>query len=107
MSDKKGKSVRRTVILKGEGENQHVLYGESVVSQGVNYRSVKMKADGELRHEDPEGRHAEHKTIRIRKGEWVMGLQVEFDPFPRRGMRFEDASDDPLDDDERIVPVWD
>ena len=101
------KKKNRTVLLKGEGENQHVLYGESVVSPGTSYRSVKMKEDGVLMHEDPEGRHAEHRSIRIRKGEWVMGLQVEYDPFPRRNMAFGDASDDPMDDDERIVPVWD
>lgn len=106
MSDKKRKSDKRTVLLKGEGENQHVLYGESVVSQGANYRGVKMKGDGLLRHEDPEGRHAEHRSIRIARGEWVMGLQVEFDPFPRRDSRFEDPSDD-TEDDERIIPVWD
>jgi hypothetical protein len=106
MSDKKRKSDKRTVLLKGEGENQHVLYGESVVSQGANYRGVKMKGDGLLRHEDPEGRHAEHRSIRIVRGEWVMGLQVEFDPFPRRDSRFEDPSDD-TEDDERIIPVWD
>ena len=110
MSDKKRKREKRekrTVLLKGEGENQHVLYGESVVSQGANYRGIKMKGDGLLRHEDPEGRHAEHRSIRIARGEWVMGLQVEYDPFPRRNMAFGDASDDPMDDDERIIPVWD
>jgi hypothetical protein len=106
MSDKKRKSDKRTVLLKGEGENQHVLYGESVVSQGANYRGVKMKGDGLLRHEDPEGRHAEHRSIRIARGEWVMGLQVEFDPFPRSGTPFNRSSSDPLDD-ERIIPVWD
>jgi hypothetical protein len=106
MSDKKRKSEKRTVLLKGEGENQHVLYGESVVSQGANYRGVKMKGDGLLRHEDPEGRHAEHRSIRIARGEWVMGLQVEFDPFPRSGTPFNRSSSDPLDD-ERIIPVWD
>ena len=107
MADTKRKKKNRTVLLKGEGENQHVLYGESDVSPGTSYRSVNMKEDGVLMHEDPEGRHAEHRSIRIRKGEWVMGLQVEYDPFPRRNMAFGDASDDPMDDDERIIPVWD
>jgi hypothetical protein len=107
VSEKRAKRQKRTVLLKGEGENRHVLYGESVVSQGVNYRGFKMKADGLLRHEDPEGLHAEHRSIRIQKGEWVMGLQVEYDPFPRNDMGFGDESEDPLDDDERIIPVWD
>ena len=107
MSKNTERRQKRTVLLKGEGENRHVLYGESVVSPGTSYRSVKMKEDGVLIHEDPEGRHAEHRSIRIRKGEWVMGLQVEYDPFPRRNMAFGDDSDDPMDDDERIVPVWD
>lgn len=106
MGEKQKKGEKRTVLLKGEGENRHVLYGDSVVSRGTSFRSVRMKADGLLRHEDPEGRHAEHWSLRIRKGEWVMGMQVEFDPFSRVSPPFSEPFDDPSEDG-RIVPVWD
>lgn len=78
---KKKTKRMRNVLLEGEGVNRHVLYGTAEIEEKPDYRTVVLKEDGFLKHEDPEGGHAEHETLRVAKGEWVMGLQVEYDPF--------------------------
>ena len=35
----------------------------------------------DLIHEQPNGKFAEHNTLKVEVGEWVMGKQVEFNPF--------------------------
>lgn len=99
-------NTNRTVLLKGEGENQHVLYGDAVISGEKDYKQVDMRSDGILKHEDPDGRHAEHKSILIQQGEWVMGMQVEYDPFSVKSLSDIGPSSDPYMPGS-IVPVWD
>lgn len=78
---KKNTKARRNVLLEGEGANRHVLYGMAEIEEKSDYKTVVLKEDGLLKHEDPQGGHAEHETLRVPKGEWAMGLQVEYDPF--------------------------
>jgi len=106
---KKYKSKRRNVLLEGEGVNRHVLYGNAEIEEKAEYRTVVLTEDGFLKHEDPEGSHAEHETLKVPKGEWVMGLQVEYDPFAF--LASHNDRDRPLSLKERmemsITRVWD
>jgi hypothetical protein len=78
------KKSNRNILLKGEGINQHVLHGEATItSREGGFDSILLHEDGRLSHETPEGAHAEHETLPVTKGEWIMGQQVEFDPFER------------------------
>lgn len=106
---KKKNSPKRHVLLEGEGVNRHVLYGAAEVGNGTDYQEVRLLEDGHLRHEDPEGAHAEHQTIRIEQGEWVMGLQVEHDPFAFLAPENRDSRPLTLQErlDRSITRVWD
>lgn len=77
-------SSKRNVLLEGEGVNLHVLHGEATVTRKKGgFDDIVLREDGRLAHETPEGEHAEHHTLPVPKGAWVMGQQVEFDPFER------------------------
>ena len=44
----------------------------------------KVTKESLLKHEQPSGEFSnEHQTLKIEKGNWVMGKQVEFNPFNR------------------------
>ena len=86
----KRKTAKQT-LLKGEGANQHTLYGEFLIDeQPTAYAELSVKKDSVLKHEQPNGSFAEHKGLQVKKGNWVMGRQVEYNPF-----------------DQRISQVWD
>lgn len=88
------KSMTRTnkhIILRGKGANQHVLHGDfQVETQERDFSTIVVTKDGELRHEQPDGSFAEHRTLHVESGEWKMGKQVEYSPF-----------------DGRITRIWD
>lgn len=70
------------IILRGEGANQHVLHGDFLVeTEERDFSTLVLNKDGQLRHEQPDGSFAEHKTLNVEKGNWVMGKQVEYNPF--------------------------
>jgi len=76
------KNKTKHTILKGEGANQHTLYGEFVMeTDHKDFAGISIVKDTDLRHEQPDGSFGEHKSLRVDKGEWVMGKQVEFNPF--------------------------
>lgn len=79
------------IILRGEGANQHVLHGNFLVeTEERDFSNLVINKDGELRHEQPDSSFAEHQTLHVESGDWVMGKQVEFSPF-----------------DGRITRIWD
>ena len=80
MSIKKIKKKKHT-LLKGEGIHQHTLYGDFSVSEVDNITELDLPKDCLLKHEKPSGTFGEHETLKIQKGHWVMGQQVEFNPF--------------------------
>lgn len=81
MKNKK-KSVNQKTILKGEGINQHTLYGNFSAEENHTFFSeIVVKEETELRHEQPNGSFAEHNTLKVDEGKWVMGKQVEYNPF--------------------------
>jgi len=44
-----------------------------------------------LKHEKPNGAWSnEHKTLKVDRGDWVMGKQVEFNPFNQQVTRIWD-----------------
>lgn len=84
------KQKKKHTLLKGEGVNQHTLYGDFAVEENTDFAKVEVKKESLLKHEQPDGSFAEHNTLQIEKGDWVMGKQVEFNPF-----------------DKKVTQVWD
>lgn len=76
MKQKKTKHI----LLRGEGINQHTLYGDFTIEES-EFSEIKLSKDGVLRHEQPNGEFGEHQPLKIKKGNWVMGKQVEYNPF--------------------------
>ena len=75
------KKQKHTILL-GEGIHQHTMYGDILVEQEPKrFSAIVVNKDGLLRHEKPNGSFGEHKGLQVDKGQWVMGLQVEYNPF--------------------------
>jgi hypothetical protein len=79
------KKKQKYTLLKGEGTNQHTLYGEFAIEEVVDFPKVEVTKDSLLKHEQPDGSFSnEHRALQIDKGLWSMGKQVEYNPFDRR-----------------------
>ena len=83
------KRVKKQTLLLGEGIHQHTLYGDFRIADDFdnttdNYTEVIVEKESELKHEHPNGSFGEHKTLKIEQGDWVMGKQVEYNPFSQR-----------------------
>jgi hypothetical protein len=82
------KKTNKHTLLKGEGINQHTLYGDFAVdTEATDYARLVVDKDSVLRHETPSGQFAEHKALGVDKGNWSMGKQVEYNPFDNRVSR--------------------
>ena len=83
------RNVKKQTLLKGEGANQHTLYGEFAIEKTpADFADLSVKKDSLLKHETPNGAWSnEHKTLQVEKGDWVMGKQVEYNPFNQRTTR--------------------
>ena len=67
----------KKTLLVGEGINQHTLYGDFQVEEMQNdFFEVSVKSESHLKHEEPNGKFAEHKGLMIEKGEWKI-IEVE------------------------------
>jgi hypothetical protein len=76
------KKSKKHTLLKGEGSNQHTLYGDFSVEEVENFPAIKVAKDSVLKHEQPDGSFSnEHKGLVIEKGNWSLGKQVEYNPF--------------------------
>ena len=84
------KKKTKHTLLKGEGIHQHTLYGDFMIGNEDEFTTVQVEQDSLLKHEKPSGTFGEHETLKIEKGRWVTGKQVEYNPF-----------------EERITRVWD
>ena len=91
MKTKKTKKKKHT-LLKGEGVNQHTLYGNFAIDESQSdFTDVLVEKDSLLKHEKPDGSFSnEHRTLLVEKGDWVMGKQVEYNPFSRQVTRIWD-----------------
>jgi hypothetical protein len=83
------KKTKHTLLL-GEGVHQHTLYGKFAIGDGTDFAELEVTEESLLKHEHPNGNFGEHQTLKIEKGDWVMGRQVEFNPM-----------------DSKITRVWD
>ena len=81
---------KKHTILKGEGANQHTLYGEFAIEDKEDYPRVNVMERTILKHEQPNGEFGEHKGLVVERGEWSVGMQVEYNPF-----------------DQKVTRVWD
>ena len=79
------KKMTKHTLLKGEGSNQHTLYGGFTMDTEVaEFPLIVVTKDSLLKHEKPNGDFSnEHKALQVEKGDWVMGKQVEYNPFKR------------------------
>ena len=76
------KKMKKQTILLGEGIHQHTLYGSFKSSTEISdYAEITIDTETLLKHEHPNGSFGEHKTLIVEQGEWVMGKQVEYNPF--------------------------
>lgn len=76
---------KKLTILKGEGSNQHTLYGSFDVLDIDGYQVIEVNENSLLKHERPDGSFSqEHKTLQVPSGTWVVGKQVEWNPFSAR-----------------------
>lgn len=72
-------------LLKGEGTNQHTLYGNFQVEEVADFPAVFVEKDSILKHEQPDGSFSnEHKGLQVESGRWSLGKQVEYNPFEGR-----------------------
>jgi hypothetical protein len=74
--------TRKTILL-GEGKNFHSLVGKFEMEDTItDYAPIKVKETSSLHHEQREGVWSEeHKTLLVDKGNWVLGIQKEYNPF--------------------------
>lgn len=78
------KKKTKHTLLKGEGINQHTLYGSFSIDEKNELTELDVLKDSVLQHEEPNGKFAEHFSLTIETGKWVMGKQVEFNPFSKK-----------------------
>jgi hypothetical protein len=78
----KSTHTRKTILL-GEGKNFHSLVGRFEMDDTItDFAPIKVKENSNLHHEQREGVWSEeHKTLPIKQGDWVQGMQVEYNPF--------------------------
>jgi len=78
-------------LLKGEGIHQHTLYGDfEIGKKNSDFTDIEVLNESLLKHEHPNGSFGEHETLKIEKGDWSMGRQVEYNPFNRTVSRIWD-----------------
>lgn len=76
---------QKHTLLRGEGTNQHTLYGDFMVEEVEDFPAVEVLKDSVLKHEQPDGSFSnEHKGLQVERGQWSMGRQVEYNPFEGR-----------------------
>lgn len=76
------KKAKKHTLLRGEGTNQHTLYGDFLVEEVEHFPAVQVTQPSVLKHEQPDGSFSnEHKGLQIEVGNWSMGKQVEYNPF--------------------------
>lgn len=75
---------KKHVLLVGEGTHQHTLYGDFKIDEKPEFSTLVVTKDCLLKHEKPDGSFSnEHRTLKVNRGNWVMGKQVEYNPFKR------------------------
>jgi hypothetical protein len=78
------KKKTKHTLLVGEGVHQHTLYGNFAIGEQTDFMEVQVNEESLLKHEHPNGNFGEHETLKVETGEWVMGKQVEYNPFNQK-----------------------
>ena len=78
------KKKKQHTILKGEGANQHTLYGEFAIDENAEMPQLQVSGRTILKHEQPNGEFGEHKGLVVENGTWSVGKQVEYNPFNQK-----------------------
>ena len=67
-------------------------YGNfSIDTEATEFSDIVVTKDSVLKHEKPNGDFSnEHKALQVEKGNWVMGKQVEYNPFNQQVTRIWD-----------------
>ena len=84
------KKKTKHTLLVGEGVHQHTLYGSFNIGEQTDFMELVVSEESLLKHEHPNGNFGEHKTLQVEDGKWVMGKQVEFNPFSQKVTRIWD-----------------
>lgn len=84
------KKKQKHTLLLGEGVHQHTLYGNFMVGEQPEFTEVNVMEESLLKHEHPNGNFGEHETLKVESGQWVMGKQVEYNPFNQKITRIWD-----------------
>ena len=85
------KTMKKQTILVGEGVHQHTLYGSFKSNNELSdFAELEVLEDTLLKHEKPNGEFAEHKGLMVSKGNWVMGKQIQWNPFTKSNIRILD-----------------
>jgi hypothetical protein len=75
------KKSNKKTILRGNS-NLHTLHGEfKMDDEQKEFADITVLKDTVLRHEQPNGSFGEHHALKVDKGNWIMGKQVEYNPF--------------------------
>lgn len=78
MKERKNKHT----IIKGSGGNHHNLYGDfEIDTEATEFAEISITKETKLQHEEPSGAFGEHNTLIVEEGDWVLGKQVEYNPF--------------------------
>lgn len=65
-------------LATGQTGNKHVLEGKF---KEVSVNVIEIQENSYLKHVDVKGNFAEHNTLIIEPGNWVVDFQVEYNPF--------------------------
>lgn len=76
---------RNILSVWGRGPHRHILYGDADFSEAGRSLGFRMRSRGILRHEKPDGTRADHRTLVVEEGHWVLGRQLPFHPFSSQG----------------------
>ena len=77
------KNFKKKTLLVGNS-NQHTLYGQFKTVDDVaskDFTTVIVEEESHLKHEQSNGSFGEHNGLLVDTGVWVMGSQVEYNPF--------------------------
>jgi hypothetical protein len=70
------------IAVKNTKDDIHTLNGNANVNDVVeDFVEIDVLKDTELKHQTADEKFGEHNTLKLDKGLWITGKQVEFNPF--------------------------
>lgn len=82
MKKKEFKKQSKFLMLKGEGIHVHEAEGDLLVNQKQEFSELYVNSSGILHHKNPlTNSFGEHNPIKLEKGLFVQGTQIEWNPW--------------------------